>query len=91
MPSPGGDAIGSITNNKKKETRQNYSKGKRINQREPTNLNTKARHPHDKATFRKNRNERKECQQNQKPRNEKTTFKAVAALCGAGSPRAGVH
>ena len=55
------------TTSKRKKQKQTNIKIRKINkQREPTKLNKQARHPHDRATFRKNRNERKECQQNQK-------------------------
>ena len=54
-----------------KQTKQNNikisNKNKtEIKQREPTKLNKQARHPHDRAAVRKNKYERKECQQNQK-------------------------
>ena len=52
---------------------------------ESTKLNMQVRHPHDRASFLQNKNERRECQQNKKSRSKKTTFKAAAAVCGAGS------
>ena len=80
VPSPGGDAIGSTKNNKRNKTKLTKTK-----QREPTKVNKQASHPHVRATFCKNKNERKDCQQNQKSRSKKTTFKAAAAVCGSGS------
>ena len=60
----------STRNKNKTENRQNYQAGSPL--------------PRQRSTFRKNRNERKECQQNKKSRSKKTTFKAAAAVCGAG-------
>ena len=54
-----------------------------MKQNEPTKLNKQARHPYDIATLSKEqgRTERVPI----KPRRKKTTFKAAAAVCGAGS------
>ena len=81
VPSHGGDATGNkINKQQKKQTKQNYRKNKRKEQakhkynrknRQYSKLlinDKQPRHPHDRATFRKNKNERKDCQQNQKPR-----------------------
>ena len=52
-------------NKRKKQHKTNIKIRNKIKHEEPTKLNKHARHPHDRATFRKNKNERKECQQNQ--------------------------
>ena len=53
---------GSTANNKRKDQNEtNFKVITKIKQKEPARLNKQARHPHDRATFSKNKNERKEC------------------------------
>ena len=78
-------AVQQTNNKKKKQNKLTDKLESKTKQREPTKLNKQVRHPHDRATFRKNRNERKECPQKQISRGKKTTFKAAAAVCGACS------
>ena len=46
---------------------------RRMQQSKPTKVDKLARHPHNRAIFRKNRNVRAVCQQNQKSRAKKNT------------------